>query len=345
MDVYFEGFFGNSENQKKPEKEIPVNKLFLWDNDRWNILSIYEFKEGLTMDFCKEINPGELQEFQKEWEKEISQYEDGEIEIPEELFEQLQEENPGVCDITPKMYLHGRELISRGGSSICYYPVSVFSENEGACPNDPKAEEIIREYGMNPDMGYVIFRWSFTWNKGWRRKREYSLSDIELTMEAGRVNRVGEVFHLEYEQKEEYCSFMNPVNHKEYMITFGTPEQKKMSEKLLNKMDGRFRYPTCYEIIGYKIIPKLPSEEYFIRSRVKGDAPELIAGDDAAAGISVIGGADGPTSIFLAGKIRKSTYYEKRINSPLFFEPTEVRDYEIVFRVKPKEDIHINLEP
>ena len=70
------------------------------------------------MDFCKEINPGELQEFQKKWEKEISQYEDGDIEIPEELFEQLQEENPGVCDITPKMYLHGRELISRGGSSI-----------------------------------------------------------------------------------------------------------------------------------------------------------------------------------------------------------------------------------
>lgn len=350
MDVYFGCFFGNYMKQKKAGKAIPVNKEFVWDEEKWKILSLYDCKEGIVMDFYKELDPEEIRKFRIKWKDEISGYED-DFEFSEEMFEQLQEENPGECNVTPKMFVYGKELQSHGGCSTCYYPDSVFMENgkldEEAYEYNPEAEELIKEYELNSDMAYIIFRWCFTWNKEWivRKNNKYSLSDIQVKFEADYINKAGQTFHLN--RKEESFSFINSINKKEYQITFKEPIQMKMDEEQFKKMKTRedrdYHYPTYYEIVPYKITPDLTEENYFIRPKVKGDNPVLIE-DNRKEDMSIqmiSGVADGPTSVFLCHRPAPG---EKEVMSPLYFKPTEVRDYEIVFRVKQKKDIEINLE-
>ena len=58
--------------------------------------------------------------------------------------------------------------------------------------------------------------------------------------------------------------------------------------------------------------------------------------------MAVIGGSCGPTSIFVAGKV-KSEIHLKSICSPLFFEPTPVREWYVTYYVKRREDLRVEL--
>lgn len=335
--------FGYSEDSEKPKKEIPVNKQFVWNRENWYILSLYEFKKGLVMHFCKEINMEEMKCFSEKWKEIIASYK--EDDIPEELFQQAERENPSVCNDMPKMFLNGKEMESQGGNSFCYYPAGVFGEEYDL---DSDTMEYIEYYHLNPGKSYIIFNWSFMWNTGWDYRKKYDLSEIEILMEAGEVRQKGTSFHLDSVEKKESFLFKNPIDNKEYTITFETRKQKKMNEKAFKQMNSisasKFRYSMYYEEIGYTITPQLSQDCYCLHTKVNGDHPILIdqQGEHGAASVSIIGEVDGPTSVFLAGKV-KSSLKQRKFICPLFFEPTEIQDIEIMFRVKLKENIRICL--
>lgn len=349
MDVYFGSYFYDGENKKKKAgTEISVNKEFDWEGEKWKVLSLYDCKEGIVMDFCKEIEWEKMRRFYIKWKEVITGHEEDTDYLTEKV-EQYSNENPSEAHVTPKMLIQGKNMVSHGGSSIVYCPQAFFIENgdfEEDC-TDPVAAKIIKEYNLDSSGIYILFRWCFTWNNGWKtRKPKYSLSDIQVVMVAERINKTGENFHISKTNKR--FSFINPVNQTEYQITFKEAVQQKVDETVFKQMKSKdspeYHYPTCYEVITYTITPDLPEDSYYIQSKVKGDSPKTITGQSenkGAVSVSVIDKTDGPTSVFLAGNI--SAHYERSIISPLFFEPTEVRDYEIVFRVKPKEDICIRL--
>ena len=65
-------------------------------------------------------------------------------------------------------------------------------------------------------------------------------------------------------------------------------------------------------------------------------------GEAAASSVAVIGSASGPTSVFVAGSV-KSELRMKSICSPLFFEPTPVREWYVSYFVKGREDLTVEL--
>lgn len=71
-----------------------------------------------------------------------------------------------------------------------------------------------------------------------------------------------------------------------------------------------------------------------------GDEPRMKTQSMSSGAVSVIGGADGPTSVFIAGK-KKETQMQS-VASGLFFHPITKAKFTPTFRVKEREDLQIH---
>ena len=102
-------------------------------------------------------------------------------------------------------------------------------------------------------------------------------------------------------------------------------------------------YPTHFETVFYGVEPETGADQLCLKACAKGDSPIAKGcGATAASSVAVIGSANGPTSVFVAGKV-KSELHLKSICSPLFFEPTPVREWYVTYYVKRREDLCVEL--
>ena len=93
--------------------------------------------------------------------------------------------------------------------------------------------------------------------------------------------------------------------------------------------------------MNYRMEPEITQENLYFNDCAQGDQP-VMKDDKVVTSVSVIGHADGPTSIFLAGKLEEKM--EGRIAcSALHFEPVEDVVWQPVFRVDEDDCVTINL--
>lgn len=312
--------------------EHPVNQTVLWCGETWKILSCYTCQRGMVIDYCRQIDPKEMAAFVKK-----SKAAGLEENFDEELFEKLQLENPAGSYVNVEIFRGAVQLKSQGSSSIIYYPRSIDGVEEAG--NDPIALKCMEHYGLDVNNVFSINRAHYFWDEG----HEEDLSGLSVTFQEQEVSVPGEHFTLTGGKQDIFLT--HPYTGKKFTLHIESIEAQEISAEHFAQLDGdaEIHYPTHYEVISYYIEPELPHSSFYLKACAKGDSPiRKVNNEKAAAAIAVIGGASGPTSVFVMGK-NKSEHRLQTVCSPLFFAPTPVREWYICYRIKRRDDLTVDL--
>ena len=247
-------------------------------------------------------------------------------------------------------------------------------DNDGDPVEDPAAEEypaadpyeeerrLLEHYGLDPAKAWSMNRWSFSW----ATKRPPKLRSLSLTMKRDRVCIPGIRFTVR--GPGDQIPFIHPSTGERHVLTvleyqeeemdrkaFEAPEDMEQEERrrLLRRM-GEWEYPTHLTAMTYAVSPEISRRELQIRD-CGGDRPRRIlprepedrflpeAKNDVcvmagASAIGIIGGADGPTAIFMAGKGEPRCTF-----SSLYFEPGKPVEWRMRFYEQRVEDLEVKL--
>ncbi|XCP86873.1 hypothetical protein ABXS75_08795 [Roseburia hominis] len=410
MKVYFEENYWSKGMGRKPGEKVVIEKEFVWDCHEWRIPALYLCEEGVVVDLCVRIPRGEVEEFLDKWS--FERRSQAEEEFNEEEIEQLERESPFCRNFRMQAELDGRKMESRGWCGTAWHPfseteeaVSVTEEmlmREYGCSKEcgwyfcrayfagagePKSgKPSSKERGMfrqNSDK-------SSTWERGmlkqnsseppfWReeegRKNSHNLA---ITFEKEAEQYPGPHFCTRAGDRGSRIRFTYPGDGQVHVLQVVACEQGQVNEtsehdKCLGK-NSVTRFPANYLELYYTLEPELPEDSLFIKDLVRSDPPELKRQNSIEdAEVSVIGGADGPTAVFLAGKwndgrpkdhiayprasrmaIRPFHKVYPRASrmairpfhkgySSLHYEPVESVEWRMVFRVKEESGMEVQL--
>ena len=318
--------------------EHPINQTVSWCGETWKILSLYTCEKGLVIDYCKQTDPEELAAFVRKFRAAGL-----EENFDEELFERLQLENPSAPNVLLRMSRGEVKLSCQGSSGLHYMPVDPDADSVEV-ENDPVALACMEHYQLDKLFSFSIFRAHFLWDEG----HVEDLSGLSATFYEQDVHVPGEHFTLTGGKQE--ISLVHPVTGENYTLHIDHIESNELQEEQLERMNSIRRdrepemlYPTHFETVYYGVEPETGADQLCLKACAKGDSPIAKGrGSIAASSVAVIGSSCGPTSIFVAGKV-KSELHLKSICSPLFFEPTPVREWYVTYYVKRRENLSIEL--
>lgn len=314
MNVYFdENFWGCKREQpgKIPGKKICIEKEFTWVGKLWRIPAVYVCEEGLVVDFC--------------------------IRIP---AEEIGNGNLFCLDADIKLWADGEEMEPELGCGVFFIPSSLLQEE--ARSGEDAAELLMEAYGCDYREGWKFQRKSFAWTEGGKRP-VHSLT-VQLKKEPAYYP--GPHFRTSLEDEKKCVEFIHPVTQAKHILTVQSLEQTVLPEQDFSGMQsGRLRIlkaPANLLAMLYTVEPELSIKELQIYDCAESDPP-VVERKTGAAGISVIGGADGPTSIFFAGKARSGKEQKnwKSVCSSLHYEPVEAVEWRMEFRVESEEQMEI----
>lgn len=326
-------------------KELPLNHKFTWNGDTWVALSAYLCGKGLVLDLGKCVEPDVMRSFVDKWKD----YEDRD-DLPQALENQILEENPVNVDLVPELSLNGRLLKWSGSSGTTYLPAAVMSgvsagsvpvpaqdcpedESEPEFCGDEEADAWVRHYSLDASKVWSFHRINFAWTTVCKPK----ISSMRLRLKEGPHQVYGEPFGPL--KPGECVEIVNPKTQESYKLTVLKLEPIEMPKfpVTMRKME----YPRCCMQMNYRIEPEIAQGNLYLNDCAQGDQP-VMKEDKVVASVSVIGHADGPTSVFLAGKLEKKE--EGRIAcSALHFEPVEDVVWQPFFRVDEEDAVVLEL--
>ena len=330
--VYFEHGFWNKNAKGKPGEEIVINKTFSWGDEIWHIPAVYSCSKGLVVDFCIEIQPEKEKAFIDKWYPVLARDEN----ISDELREQIEQENPIDVNFRTHLRVNGKPVIAKHGNAIQWLPESCLPDGE-RCERESK--EIIRYYGLDETKSWSFHRISFPWES----KRKPEIKNISLKLERELVTIQG--VHFKNPSVGDVISFVHPIHNTEHKLTVLAYEKQEFPRQGFQHEE--YEFPTLHTAMTYTLEPELSGRNFQVRDCLQNEQPkrkprnqfEPQASYDACA-IAIIGGADGPTAVFVSDG-QKSEHH--RALSALRFEYTDDIEWKIVFREKLIEDIEIEL--
>lgn len=327
-----------------PTVEHPVNQTVSWCGETWKILSVYTCEKGLVIDYCKQTDAKELAAFVRKFR--AAGLED---DFDEELFERLQLENPSAPNVLLRLSRGVVELPCQGSSGLHYMPVDPNEDPDadaagGEIENDPVVMACMEYYGLDEAFAYSISRAHFLWDEG----HVEDLSGLVARFYEQEVHVPGEHFSLTGGKQE--ILLVHPFSGEKFTLHIDHIEENELPKEHLERMNSIRRddepemlYPTHFETIYYGVEPETGADQLCLKACAKGDSPIVKGrGAVAASSVAVIGSSCGPTSVFVAGKM-KSELHLKSMCSPLFFDPTPVREWYVAYLVKRREDLSVEL--
>lgn len=334
--VFFDGNFQGHGGKGRAGKEVSIGKRFVWGEDVWHVPAVYLCGAGLVADLCREVDPERIRAFQEKWE--LKSWEEllSEGQKDDGTREQMDAENPMSSDFTARLWINGRLSPSMRGCSICWTPKSCLLEGQ---ENEPEAEQVLEHYGLAKDRGWALWRMAFPWTV----RRRPVIRSVELDLEQRPAAFAGA--HFETPKVGESFSFCNPLTGAEHVLTVLAFEQRVLEHGVFG-MEG-YEFPRHYSMLSYALTPELADREFSVRDCAGADAPKrkeeapFKPKAKAAAGVAVIGGADGPTAIFMAGKGDGARTHTAC--SSLHFEPADSVEWRMVFYQKLLEDVKVPL--
>lgn len=329
-------------------EEASLNHKFTWNGDTWVALSVYICGKGLVLDIGKCVEPDVMRVFVDKWKA----YEDRD-DLSGTLENQMLEENPVSVDLMPELSLNGKQLEWSGSSGMTYIPVSVMSgvpagsvpvpatdcseyESQPEICGDEEAYAWVMHYNLDALKVWSFHRIYFAWDT----VRKPKISSMRLRLKEGPHQVYGEPFGPL--KPGERAELVNPKTMEQYKLTVLDLKPVEVP-KFPVTMRG-MKYPRCCMQMNYKLEPELAQNRFSLHDCAEGDQP-VMKGDKVAAStsVSVIGGADGPTSIFLAGKLDRKE--EGQIAcSALHFELVEDVVWQPFFRVDEDTTIVVELK-
>ncbi len=303
-------------------QEVPIAREFVWEGQRWLIPALYLCGKGIVMDFCIPVERERVREFYDKW----SPLEERGEEPDRATLRQIEEENPLAFCFAPKLVVNGREMPFRSGCAVCWTPA--FPQGRAS---ELEAQWVAEHYGLTAAYAWSIHRFSFPW----ATKRRPVLKSLLLHLEQEPVERISGRFRA---AAGEAVKLRHPFSGAEHLLTVLDYRAEEIS---LPERD--FEFPRWCNVLCYMLEPALPQGHFRLQDCVQNDQPVPKMTEGSAAAIGIIGGADGPTAIFVAAEaeeIPALTAY-----SALHFEPVapEKVEWQAVFLEKTKEDIVVEL--
>lgn len=332
--VYFDGNFWGHRGRSRAGKEIPVKKQFFWYDALWHIPAIYVCAKGLVIDFCIEVEPERIHSYIKKWN--LDQDEEGSSFTKEER-QQCASEHPLMFQFTSEVTLKRKLLHQRHSCGIIYIPewkeTSDFFDSE----------QVLEHYGLDKAKAWSIHRVAYPWAT--RKKPE--MAPMRLLLSASPETFSSRPFQTP--RAGQSVSVLHPLTKKEYILTAEKVSQSKLS--LQHFLSDEMEYPEYYLEMTYRLSPDLSKEYFQVRDCKDSESPRRKRTDElempkasSSASVSVIGGADGPTSIFLAGTLNKTVESgQQTACSALHFAPVSHVEWQIDFKERMYEDITIEL--
>lgn len=352
MDVIFgENFWGSRRKSGKRSqfgKKLNVEKHFSYAGRECWVPAVYLCPEGLVADLCVKIPLEEVERFFRVWNRERRL-----SDLTDEDIERMEQENPFHLDIHLRGTADGEPLRNDGSCSVGWHPLRFQEEEEIAAVG--VEEDLLSEYGCDRDCGWKFIRTSLAFPESFQKE----LTTLSLTLEQDRAICQGPHFVTRLGEVGKRVEFVHPVTGQSHVLTVHELEQDRLSEEMLSSLhQSRIQveeFPTHYLAMGYTVEPKLQPGEFFLQDCAKSDEPvrkkncgatavPVIAGADHDA--SVIGGADGPTAIFIAGKTERKPDGPRLtgVCSSLHYEPVCEAEWRMIFSVEDRKPYTIEIE-
>ena len=333
MKVYFSSNFFNHNTNEEPLNEIPLKKEFTWEETNGFIPALYIGEEGIVIDVCIRIPIEKVQSFLEKWnlEKRVS-------ELSDEDLEQMIRENPFNLNYNMDMVIDGERLLFDGACGLGWHPLKIAEEQV-----TEEVKELMEYYECDQKCGWYFDRRVYRLNNQIPEKIE----TVELMFQIDKTPYSGEHFITEEGCEEKTLELIHPVTGQVFNLTIHGYEPDEMRGFRIHQRQGR-EFPTQYHTLSYSLSPELPQEDFRIQDCCKSDQPRKLGGckenenENTVSSIAIIGGAEGPTSIFIAGKDAKES--EKHTTcSSLHFNKTLQVEWRTIFYVKEREDMKLTI--
>lgn len=336
--VYYAQGYHYHGDKEKPGVEIPINRQFTWYDKVWHVPAVYSCSKGLVVDFCVEIEPEEIKKFLEKAEK----YGYREDRWSDEIREEMRRSNPTEIDFCAEVVVNGKKLEHRSGNGFGWWPESLRTE-EGGWAEEPEIEQMFKHYHLGRNKGWMFYRTSFAW----ATLKKPAIKSLQLTMEARKISMVAKRFLTP--PIGESIHFTRPVTGEKYTLAVLETEDQQMDGQRMERLyHGELEFPTHYKAMTYTLSPEVEKGEFTLQDCEQSDQPRKKLGNSegkngiAASSIAIIGGADGPTSVFLLAGGQKSTQ-PRSVCSALHFEPVKEVEWKAMFWEKPCKELEIDL--
>ena len=326
--VTFRGDFHSADQQGAPGIPVRTNKEFHWAGIDWVIPEVYACEEGIVVLTLGKIDPAE-----------VRKYMTGEPKTQEEI-ERMDAECPLNIHLRCAAKVNGSDGVYCGGSGMAWMPPM---PSEGSGYDD--ARWVLEHYGYDTNYAWIINRDNYRWPGG----TSPNLNSLEVTITQRPVSLSGARFKTPLDGNT--VKVQHPLSGKTYTLTIENLKHEEADMRHVQSMGLEF--PTKYTQMEYRIEPELASRQCRIMdckqsdeprpmkiTRAEGPAEVQINGEAVAIGI--IGGADGPTAVFMSSPTSKTS--QLRIaSSSMCFEHVDEVEWRIVFLEKLHEDITIQV--
>lgn len=326
--VSFDGGFWGGDG--KPGKEVPVGKHFSWGSEKWYIPAAYICDEGLVVDYCMEAEPAGVKTFIDKWDL----LNEGRNHYTQEQREQMEREHPLYVRFYGRATCNWQELQDGHSCGVTWLPASCVPD--GIRQNDT-ARGILTHYGLDESKGWAFHRWSYPWGE----TDGQNLYALSVRMERQHENIAGQ--HFMTPTVGESITLTHPLTGEVYTLTVHELEQEELPEHAFR--DSDMEYPRHTLAMSYSLKPDITGRGFMIQDCSDGDKPRRKQNSSTgartafAAAIGVIGGADGPTAVFVGA--HAPTLHAAC--SSLHLEAVEDVEWRAVFSEKLMEDVEVCL--
>lgn len=331
--VYFDGDFYDNRGRGKAGTEVTVGKRFSWNGHDWYIPAVYVCGKGLVVDLCIATEPEIIADYYEKWGFD----EDRQDTFSKEERRLAAQENPLEIDFGLKPEINGKVQRRWSGRGIGWMPEECLPDE---MKNTEEATAVMEHYRLDKTKGWSFRRISVPWVT----KTKPVLRSLVLEITPEMLSVQGPKFVTP--QVGESVSFVHSVTGTEHTLTVLDVKKEQFPKNHFPMEE--FEFPEYYTQMVYMLDPDIPRGEYTLKDVCESDVPRrkvCLNGSAASSGgisaIGIIGGADGPTAVFIAGSGAAEPV--QVACSGLRFEPAETVEWEMIFRRKPCEDVKVEL--
>ena len=234
--------------------------------------------------------------------------------------------------------INGEEGIYCGGNGMAWMPPM---PGEGSGNLD--AKWVLEHYGFDVNDAWIIHRDNYRWPNDVKR----NLESLVITVSQRPVSLSGT--HFKTPAASNVIELKHPRSDKTFTLTIENLSKEKADLRTISSMGLEF--PPCYTCMEYRIHPELAPHQYRIVDCTQGDearpvhiadGPTAVQINGEAAAIGIIGGADGPTAIFMTHPADRTNAL-RMTTSSMHFVHVEDIEWRIVFMEKLYPDIDVVL--
>ena len=298
--------------------ELALEKSFDWVGRHWLVPAAYVCGKGLAINFCMRAEADELRAFMQKW-KLSPENDDCAAFSPEDQL-LLDAENPLALSFTPTLTVNGKTLHVSERASASFHPC--FSDHE--TPLAP----LMRRYHLSDAFSWVVTCAWFPWNG----RRPAAIRSIELSLRRTPAPLPGPRFTVR--APGDAFRFTHPYTGTEHTLTALSLEAQTLPETAFGR-----GFPTHFTLLRFALDPE-PAEPVLISDTRESDRPvrpETIKSASSARAVGVIGGADGPTALFVSGGAHTAC------SALRFSSDTRDIEWRATFEASPRDDFSLSL--